>query len=142
MTVIAEISEHFPLGYVDGEFGDAGRSFKLMRPFAFVDGEIKIEAPSGFVTDFNSVPRIFWSRFPPSYYPAAGVIHDYLYRNPHGYTRGEVDGIHNRIMEIEGASWRLRRLVRLGLWLGGWVPWGKYREAEAVKGYAGPKDAA
>jgi hypothetical protein len=65
-----------------------------------------------------------------------------LYRNTHGYSRGDVDGIHSRIMEIEGASWRLRRAVRLGLWMGGWVPWNKYREAEEVKGYAGPKDAA
>lgn len=39
-----------------------------------------VVVPKGFVTDFASVPRLFWVVFPPcgKYTPAA-VVHDYLY---------------------------------------------------------------
>ena len=44
-----------------------------------VDGK-QYFVPKGFVTDFASVPRVFWAAFPPcdKYTPAA-VVHDYLY---------------------------------------------------------------
>lgn len=142
MTVIAEINEHFPLGTVTGRFTDNGRSLTLTMPFLFIDGDLRVEVPAGFVTDFNSVPRGLWNFFPPWEYPEAGVVHDALYREPGLMTRGQVDDIHNRIMEIEGASWWLRRGARLGLRLGGWKPWGKYRTAERTKAVVGPKDAA
>ena len=39
-----------------------------------------IEVPRGFVTDLASVPRLFWSVFPPcDTYTSSAVIHDYLY---------------------------------------------------------------
>jgi hypothetical protein len=39
-----------------------------------------IEVPAGFVTDFASIPRLFWSIFrPDGDYAHAAVIHDYLY---------------------------------------------------------------
>ena len=50
--------------------------FKVAKPFTFRD----IRIPKGFVTDGASVPRIFWSIFPPNrtdYLPCA-IIHDYL----------------------------------------------------------------
>jgi len=40
----------------------------------------KVEVPAGFITDFASVPRIFWSVLPRDgvyVYPA--IIHDYMY---------------------------------------------------------------
>jgi hypothetical protein len=40
----------------------------------------KVEVPAGFITDFASVPRIFWSILPRDglyVYPA--IIHDYMY---------------------------------------------------------------
>ena len=45
------------------------------------DGKVKHIVPSGFITDFASVPRGLWNLFPPSgrYTPAA-VYHDHLYR--------------------------------------------------------------
>lgn len=40
----------------------------------------RITVPSGFVTDFASVPRVFWSVLPPDGdYVAAAVVHDWLY---------------------------------------------------------------
>lgn len=40
----------------------------------------KVTVPKGFVTDFASVPRPFWSLFrPDGNYAYAAVLHDYLY---------------------------------------------------------------
>lgn len=57
--------------------------FKLTRAFRFSmrvnGGDISVFVPEGFVTDFASVPRIFWPIFPPAgRYCEAAVIHDYL----------------------------------------------------------------
>jgi hypothetical protein len=39
-----------------------------------------VTVPRGFVTDFASVPRLFWSLVPPDgAYAHAAVVHDYLY---------------------------------------------------------------
>jgi hypothetical protein len=39
-----------------------------------------VTAPVGFVTDFASIPRIFWSLLKPDgLYAYAAVVHDYLY---------------------------------------------------------------
>jgi len=50
--------------------------FKVVKEFSFKDETI----PNGFVSDGASVPRIFWSLFPPNrtdYLPCA-ILHDYL----------------------------------------------------------------
>ena len=130
MVVILEIAKHFPLGTVTGQFKNAGRNLCLTDPFRYVDGDLTIDIGAGFETDFNSVPRGLWNFFPPTMYPEAGVVHDFLYRDPRGFSRNKVDAIHNKIMKIEGASWWLRKGARTGLMLGGWIPWNKYRQAE------------
>lgn len=39
-----------------------------------------VRVPVGFVTDFASIPRVFWSVLPPDgLYSYAAIIHDYLY---------------------------------------------------------------
>jgi hypothetical protein len=39
-----------------------------------------VTVPSGFVTDFASIPRVFWSALrPDGDYAYAAVVHDYLY---------------------------------------------------------------
>jgi len=41
---------------------------------------LPVIAPRGFVTDFASVPRVFWSLFrPDGNYAYAATLHDYLY---------------------------------------------------------------
>ena len=50
--------------------------FKVVKPIKYKD----LLIPFGFRTDGASVPRIFWSFFPPNrtdYLPCA-IIHDYL----------------------------------------------------------------
>jgi hypothetical protein len=40
----------------------------------------RVDVPAGFVTDFASIPRVFWSLLPTDGdYAYAAVIHDYLY---------------------------------------------------------------
>jgi len=39
-----------------------------------------VSAPTGFVTDLASIPRVFWSLLPPDgNYAYAAIVHDYLY---------------------------------------------------------------
>jgi hypothetical protein len=50
-----------------------------------------ITVPAGFVTDFASVPRVFWSVLPPTgTYQLAAVVHDFLYWDQ-GCTREQAD---------------------------------------------------
>lgn len=58
--------------------------------------------PSGFITDFASVPRIFWRVIPPwGRYSPAAVVHDYLYRNKI-LKRKTADGIFYKLMIKSG----------------------------------------
>mgnify|MGYP001206222236 CR=1 FL=1 len=44
------------------------------------EGYEAVTVPFGFVTDFASIPRVFWSVLPPDgTYAYAAVVHDYLY---------------------------------------------------------------
>jgi Protein of unknown function (DUF1353) len=39
-----------------------------------------VSVPTGFITDFASIPRVFWSALKPDgEYAYAAVVHDYLY---------------------------------------------------------------
>jgi hypothetical protein len=64
------------------------RVYFLMKPIAWKPGPGQdpnlpnVKIPTGFVTDFASIPRIFWSILPPDGdYTYAAIIHDYLYWN-------------------------------------------------------------
>jgi hypothetical protein len=59
----------------------------------------KVQVPEGFVTDFASIPRIFWSLLPPDgLYTYAAIIHDYLYWNQ-SVSREEADLVLRYAME-------------------------------------------
>jgi hypothetical protein len=121
------MTDHFP-SPLQGEFLNNGRCLMLTDNFLFVDGDTSILVPSGFVCDFNSVPRGLWNYFPPWEYPEAGVVHDFLYRYaPNDITRVEADQIHRRILEIGGASWVKRNLSYRFLRLGAGGAWDRYR---------------
>lgn len=59
---------------------------------------VQLTIPKGYVTDFATVPRIFWSIVPPigKHNPAA-LVHDYLYDNRLG-TRLQADHIFLNVM--------------------------------------------
>jgi len=61
-----------------------GRRWRLVSEFVYAVGDEnsawRITVPAGFVTDFASVPRVFWGLMPPwDQYGKAAVLHDYLY---------------------------------------------------------------
>lgn len=59
----------------------------------------RIVVPRGFVTDFASVPRIFWTFFPKhGEYTRAAIVHDYLYWQQQ-CTRSQADELFDIVME-------------------------------------------
>lgn len=61
---------------------DNGANYEVLDKFIYYkedNTDMKIVVERGFVTDFASVPRIFWSIFPPfGKYTKAAVLHDRL----------------------------------------------------------------
>jgi len=71
-----------------------------------------VNVPQGFVTDFASVPRVFWSLLPPDgnyIYPA--IVHDYMYWNQER-PREEADEIFRIGME----EFRVSRVERFAIY--------------------------
>jgi hypothetical protein len=83
---------------------------------------IKIDA--GFITDFASVPRIFWNIYPPydPHYGKAAVIHDGLYAAKI-FKRSKSDKILKEAMKVLGASWITRHIIWLAVRVGGGHAW-------------------
>lgn len=71
----------------------------------------KITVDKGFLTDFASVPRIFWSILPPTgKYTQAAVLHDFLYKNGWrlGYSRFRSDKIFLSAMKTQKVKkWKI-----------------------------------
>ena len=84
------------------------RKWKLLRPFTYHVGSRNsrqvIKVPKGFVTDYASVPWIFW-QFLPAWgrYGKGAVVHDYLYQH-HLYSRAMSDLIFKETMIAGGTS--------------------------------------
>lgn len=97
--------------------------FQLLTPFdyhvgAYPSDEV-ITVPVGFVTDFASIPRAFWSIIPPhGIYAKAAIIHDYLYT--HG-TKGRkyADDVFDEGMKVLGVSDFTRKAMYLAVRLFG-----------------------
>ena len=93
--------------------------------------------PAGFVTDFASVPRIFWRLIGPptgygrdAAYGKAAVIHDFLYFTPGTRSRQDCDDVFLEAMTDLGVSKARRTLMHLAVRVGGGWPWRRYRQQE------------
>jgi len=85
---------------------DDGRKRKLVKDLIYYSKLLNqiIVVPKGFITDFASVPRIFWNILPPSgRYTKAAVLHDYLYQT-HLINKETADNIFKEAMECLGVS--------------------------------------
>jgi hypothetical protein len=66
-------------------FAPGDSMFVLRCPLIYWSGVkagegVEVVVPEGFVTDFASIPRLFWSIAPPyGWYAEAAVVHDLLY---------------------------------------------------------------
>jgi len=92
-----------------------GRRWRLVEPFEFYfddeDGRKIIKVPAGFVTDFASVPRIFWNILPPwGKYGKAAVVHDFCYGTG-CYSRKKCDRIFYKGMQVLGVPWWKRKIM-------------------------------
>lgn len=69
-----------------------GKRWQILSPLLYVNTDgTQVSIPAGFVTDFASVPQIFWNIIPPiGDYAKAAVLHDYLYRF-HVFARAQCD---------------------------------------------------
>lgn len=96
---------------------DDGANYELVEGFEYYrenDKKTIIKVPTGFVTDFASVPRIFWSIYPPfGRYSKAAVLHDYLYdiTCEYLYSRKDSDEIFLEAMKAVGVKKFTRSLL-------------------------------
>lgn len=93
--------------YVVAAGGAWWKAGKGQRNFA------KVEVPIGFVTDFASIPRVFWSLFrPDGVYMYAAVIHDFLYWDQQR-DRTEADQVFRYAMQdLRISEWQSTVLFR------------------------------
>lgn len=90
----------------------------------------QVTVPKGFVTDFASIPKIFWSVLPPDgSYVYAAILHDYLYW-VQTRTRADADeifrlamrdfdvssvkikAIYSAVRKFGGTAWRANQKLR------------------------------
>ena len=135
---------HFPCPLrVAPVMGGDWRKRKLLNDFCYrmsADAVKLIVVPEGFVTDYASIPKIFWS-FLPSWgpYGPAAVVHDYLYRRRDTITvpdpdtpaqkiknsRKIADKIFKVAMKHCGVGWIKRNIIYWAVRLCGWKAWKK-----------------
>ena len=122
----------------DAEELEQFRNFVQVSPFAdgeywFLRTELQYEVregsglvvpvPRGFVTDFASIPRPFWSILPTwGQYGPASIVHDYLYWDQR-CTREQADAIMLLAMEDSRVSRLRRTLIYWALRMGGACAW-------------------
>lgn len=130
-----------------------GRRFALVQEFDYEVGALGsgrvIRVPAGFVTDFASIPQVFWNILPPwGVYGKPCVLHDYMYQggfiseppvnrnlaNPArpiwfvqhtDPTREQADNILREAMQALGVGWWTRQIIFRGVRMGGGRIWDK-----------------
>jgi hypothetical protein len=128
-------SEHSPSEVPVSEFTKSlvvspladGRTWVLMEPFSYDVGAEgsgdTVQVPVLFMTDFASVPRPFWSFFPPwGKYGNAAVIHDFGYATQ-TRKKWRVDAIFIEGMKVLGVDVFTRWTLFLAVSVFGWFAW-------------------
>jgi hypothetical protein len=91
-----------------------------------------VEVPKGFVTDFASIPRVFWSILPADgdyTYPA--ILHDYLYWRQHT-SRETADRIFKVAMEEFGIDGSKIAMIHTAVRAGGGFAWDGNKKLRAA----------
>jgi hypothetical protein len=82
-----------------------------------------VDVPKGFVTDFASIPRIFWSALrPDGLYAYAAIIHDFLYWTQ-TITRKESDRILRMCMRDFAVPAKTIEIIYRAVRFGGEAAW-------------------
>ena len=91
-----------------------------------------VDVPRGFVTDFASIPRIFWTILPPDdRYTYAAVLHDYLYWTQ-TTSRADADMVFKFAMEDHKVNAITIQAVYLGVRAGGQGAWDENAKLKAA----------
>ena len=106
--------------------------WKLVQPFRYWIQELHkgpvITVPAGFVTDFASIPQMFWSVLPPwGKYGKAAVVHDYLYQTAL-CPRDECDEVFLEAMEVLGVPYITRKTMYYAVRMFGQIAWDNHRK--------------
>lgn len=111
--------------FADGEFWVLGSNLVFTIPGT---GQ-RIVVPRGFVTDFASVPRIFWTVFPKhGEYTTAAIVHDYLYWRQQ-CTREQADELFEFVMKDSDVSSGTRFAIYGAVRFGGGAAWESNQQA-------------
>lgn len=118
----------------------AKRGLSTEETYGFLDADLiyvtnnglTIVIPKGFITDFASIPRAFWSILPPisPFYVKAAVIHDFIYTSQgklpnikRVYTRKDADLLFLEIMILENAPTWKRNIMYAAVRAFGYFAW-------------------
>jgi len=101
---------------------------QVVESYSVATRERIVIVPAGFITDWASVPRLFWRMFPPwgPWSPAA-LVHDWLYFTGE-VGRKEADKVFLDVMARIGVPWLTRHLMYRGVRVGGWHAYRKHRK--------------
>jgi hypothetical protein len=102
-----------------------GKDWVLVEPlrYSIRDSGVVITVPTGFVTDFASIPRAFWSVLVPTgRYGRAAIVHDYLYWEQ-TCTREQADRILLLGMTESGVDRVTREAIYAAVRLAGHTAW-------------------
>lgn len=120
-----------------GKLGSSTGALRLGRfadPMYFLLSEIEwspepgqnvggVKVPVGFVTDFASIPRVFWTVMPKdAEYTFAAIVHDYLYWIQ-DRSRSDADSTLKFVMDEFKVSALTKQAVLRGVQLGGGGAW-------------------
>ncbi len=105
-----------------------GKSWVVLNDFKYYVGDENskniINVSEGFVTDFASVPRLFWLFIPRwGKYGNAAVIHDWLYWEQKETNRKEADDILREGMGVLNASRLQKSAIYYAVRWFGWLAW-------------------
>lgn len=104
-----------------------GRTYRTLHPITWTPrrpnrrGYRPVTVPAGFLTDFASVPRMFWGLFPPAgRWSLAAIVHDYLCRaEPQGWDSKLAAQCFRTIMRELGVGWLRRSIMYRAVRIGG-----------------------
>ena len=106
---------------------------RTLRPLYYQTAIGLVVVPENFRSDGASMPRLFWRLIGHPFqmqYLREAILHDWLYRTQ-PCSRALADRIFYELLAGKVKPWR-RRLIYLGLRLGGWIAWRQNRK-ELIK---------
>lgn len=102
---------------------------RTLRPLYYQTALGLVVVPENFRSDGASMPRLFWRLIGHPFqmqYLREAILHDWLYRTQ-PCSRALADRIFYELLAGKVKPWR-RKLIYLGLRLGGWVAWRQNRK--------------